>query len=444
MTRLLSVLLVLVLVTSNVSKWYLDLGPRLSFYVPLLLLFTGLLAIDSLRRPLVVPRPLRVLAGLKVLLVMAMALTLPIVVLESRIPLALFSKGLANEFINAMGIIAVMFFAARLDSPARRRMRDWYLVAVGVSAVFTLAEGVAAYGFATDLDKLVTDYVPLWREDAPSIDEDIWGLSGRRFYRLSGLTGDPNLNAVMFLLAMPILYLRLQERFSLRLVALLLLSLAIIGQTLSNTAISIALLLLTILNFHHLRRAKKAVAVTFLGLVGAAAYMWMYEHAVMQEILRFKLDPSGTTATHIEIALEALNIWRHNPLGVGINGFAVYSWYYSAHNSYLQALVELGPVGLIAMTAGAVYCTRLGLRARNAVGFATVLAGSTLLLSAVGVDVLRRPEFQLVIHMLAAFAVLDARDVARARRQYPSGRTRAARAQGRPAAAFPVQSPVTP
>jgi hypothetical protein len=58
---------------------------------------------------------------------------------------------------------------------------------------------------------------------------------------------------------------------------------------------------------------------------------------------------------------------------------------------------------------------RIGLRTRNPLGLALVFSTVGVALSAVGHDVFRRIEFQLLLHALAALAVMDARDAAAAR-----------------------------
>ena len=77
-----------------------------------------------------------------------------------------------------------------------------------------------------------------------SIDEDMWGAFGRRFYRFSGLTGDPNLNAATFLMALSVIYHQSIGRSKLALTVLGIAAVTIIAQSLSLTIIPLLVLAL--------------------------------------------------------------------------------------------------------------------------------------------------------------------------------------------------------
>jgi hypothetical protein len=58
-------------------------------------------------------------------------------------------------------------------------------------------------------------------------------------------------------------------------------------------------------------------------------------------------EAESSTVERIDCWIEALSIWRSHPfIGVGLGQFGEYH-YLTAHNSYLLALAELGPLGLL-------------------------------------------------------------------------------------------------
>jgi hypothetical protein len=62
---------------------------------------------------------------------------------------------------------------------------------------------------------------------------------------------------------------------------------------------------------------------------------------------------------------EALSMWRDNPfMGVGKGQFTE-NYYLTAHNSFLLALAELGPIGLLLFTAALYYAVKITLQAQS-------------------------------------------------------------------------------
>lgn len=62
---------------------------------------------------------------------------------------------------------------------------------------------------------------------------------------------------------------------------------------------------------------------------------------------------------------EALSMWRDNPfMGVGKGQFTE-NYYLTAHNSFLLALAELGPIGLLLFSAALYYAVKVTLQAQS-------------------------------------------------------------------------------
>ncbi|MDO8836192.1 MAG: O-antigen ligase family protein [Vicinamibacterales bacterium] len=398
-----------VLVTANVSKWFLDLGMRVPFHLPLLAILTLLVAMQVGLRRWSFPKPLFMLAVIKCAPVVAIVMTIPVMMVERQSDLWMFTKGLIHECIGTAGIIAILVFVASMDADERKRAVTLYLAAIALCSTFTVAEAIGAYGLGIDLDRIVTAFVPLWSGDPPSIDEDTWGFGGRMFYRFSGLTADPNLNAITFLLAIPILYAQEHRRWAVLRAGLAAVWFLIIFSSVSTTAVPLALVMVLALSAQHIRRSKRLVAVTVVSLFAVIAYFWNLESEAITHIIGIKLDPSGSLSSHLTIAGNSLALWLQHPMGVGPNNFAVYSSDFSTHNSYLGVLVETGPLGVVAIVAPFVYGLIICRRARTKLASAVALSLAALALSGMGHDVARRFEFQLVLFFLLAVVSMDSR-----------------------------------
>ncbi|WP_347261673.1 O-antigen ligase family protein [Rudaea sp.] len=126
--------------------------------------------------------------------------------------------------------------------------------------------------------------------------------------------------------------------------------------TYSRQSYFIALLGLTVLLLR--RNIVFAVVIGFV-LVSLAGYL---PDSVTQRVTETQqIGKTGeeevdeSTASRWEIWAGAMEIWRANPMGVGLNRFkdeiGNYSRYkhYDAHNFYVLTLTELGPQGLFAL-----------------------------------------------------------------------------------------------
>lgn len=425
MKTLLVHLLFVLFLAANTSKWYGSFGLRLNYYVPVLLLWVVLALFHLSRRRLLVPREIRTLILLKLAFVASFVLTVPVVLLsgESEL-LETFVLGLIANGINVVGIIVCLLVVTQLKASERARVADLYLLAIGFCAAYTVAQALGAYMGGVDLDRIVGEALPLTSQEVTSIEEEVWGTMGRRFYRFSGLTGDPNLNATTFLMALPVIYHQSLGRPKLPFAILGLTAIAIIVQSISNTVMPIMLLVLLLLTYRYRKASRALTWLTVAGVLLVGGLVWSRASDVITHIAIVKFGSYGTTSAHIRIATDALRLWTEHPFGVGLNGFAVYSPDFSTHNSYLQNLVELGPVGLLVSVATVLYALRVSISARSGFGFVALLVVGGLALSAVGHDVLRRFELELVAYLWVGFAVMERRERKQAATHVPQGVTR--------------------
>lgn len=126
--------------------------------------------------------------------------------------------------------------------------------------------------------------------------------------------------------------------------------------TYSRQSYFIALLGLTVLL---LRRNVVLAVVIGVSLVSLAGYL---PESVTQRVAETEqhgkhgeAEVDESTASRWEIWAGAMEMWKANPLGVGLNRFKTeignYSSFkhYDAHNFYVLTLAELGPQGLFAL-----------------------------------------------------------------------------------------------
>ena len=428
MRKFLLYFLFVIFLTVNINKWYVTVGSGVRIYYNHVALLVWLgLAIPYLQGVrFLIPSGIKLLFLVKILFFGVVMLGFP--TLESGFSspaLTTYVKAVVVATLEGTGLLLMLLFVVHLPSTERRTVVNLYLAAIAVTLTVTLLQGWAIYQWNIDLDRVIGAHLPFWNGSVRSMDEEVFGLASGTYYRLSGLTGDPNLNGMIFLLALPVLFFRTFERGSLIMVVMLVLLLGAILLTVSNTVILLTppVLLMLILRYRNRSRwIKLGAGLAFAGL--GVAFLIRYG-AEIQETLSFKLDldKHGTASSHVSLAIEALAVWREHPFGVGANSYPRYSPEYSVHNSYLQTLVELGPQGLLLSLSWILVCLGLCWRAREGFGYAVLVAVGALAVGANGHDFLNRFEFQLVLNLFVAIAVLNHCDLLASRRSAPAPST---------------------
>lgn len=415
MKTLLLRLLLLVLLCANVSKWYVSNGAGFRLYYHHL----ALLAWLALGLPyLLGVRRLQVPWGLKLLLlfvglrVAAVIQAVPVLLPSWHSPEAItYFKAVAVSGLEAFGIIVILLFATRLNPGERHQALRGFLAVICVCLAYTFLQAWAIYVHRVDLDVLIAHRLPFWDRESPGIVRQVFGLASGTYYRLTGLTGDPNLNGTVFLVALPFVFYRAVHQRSLRLGALVVILAFAVLLTVSNTAILLALPILILMCLRHWAHTRWLVLAATAVAILAASFLLQRHGAAIEETINFKLATrDGTASSHFAIARQALEVWWRHPFGVGANSYPLYSAEYSAHNSYLQLLVEQGPAGLLVLLAWAGHCLNVCWRSRGGLSFATALALFGLLCASLGHDLLTRFEFQLPLNLFVAFVLLNERD----------------------------------
>jgi hypothetical protein len=316
-----------------------------------------------------------------------------------------------NESIKVAGIVLILLFATRLDRNELRWVMRLYLAAIGVCVLYSCSQTAAAYVWNVDLDQIAMQQLPRWVMEPVSMERNVVGVSfgTLKLYRLSGLSGDPNLNAITLVMALPIMFVLAEGRGSAPVFLLILGSIVFVGLSLSNAGAGVAVVVLAVSSVGYLKRRGWLIVATWISVFAVATYLWMNEAEVLREVLEFKLDPFGTIASHGDIAAAAIDVWLKHPFGVGLNGFAVYSEAFSAHNSYLGLLAELGPIGVLVTLATLGFCAKTCVATGSDLGRAGALSIAAMALSGLGLDVLHRFEFEVVMCLVFAVAVEEGR-----------------------------------
>jgi O-antigen ligase len=409
MKKLLILGLFPVFLLSFVSKWYVDLGFRIPYYLLIAAPWCALALPGIFRRKIIVPAGLQLLIFLKCAYLAAIALSF-LVLFDGPDPAARqqFTKGFVMAGVDTLIITTILLYLTKLAHPERARVLRLYLGAVACHMVFMVAEAVGMYLFEIDIDILISERIPFWSQSVVTMAQDRFYLVAiGTIYRLSGLTGDPNIAGVSLALALPVISYCYTLKPRVSFVVLALSTLLLIMSTVSNTAIPIAGMLLLALSTRYWRRQKLLVAGIAVPLAIAAIWVIKKQAEALDELVAFKLAGDGTAYTHLTIAKDAMNLWFQHPMGLGLNNFALHSEHISSHNSYVQTVVELGVIGLTATLAWICAGLWLSYQSANAIGTAAMLTLASLAIASNGHDLLFRFEFQLIANVLVAMAIME-------------------------------------
>lgn len=410
MKKLLILGLFPVFLLSFVSKWYIDLGFRIPYYLPVAALWALLVLPSLCGRRTVIPDGLQLLIFSKFTYLAALALSfLALVDVSDSVAQVQFAKGLVMAVIDTLLITAILLFLTKLSWLERVRVLRLYVVAVTCLMAFMVTEALGMYIFRFDINEYISNVIPFWTGSVVSISDDMFAIEPLGvIYRLTGFTGDPNVTGTILALVLPLVFYchTLRPRVSDTVFILSLLLLII--STVSNTAIAIAGLLLLLQSSYYWNRRKLLVAGIAVSLVLGVLFAMKKEPEALHDLVSFKLSAEGGTAsTHLTIAKDALEVWRQHPMGLGFNNFALHSEDISTHNSYVQSVVELGVIGLTTTFVWIGTGLWLSYRSGNAVGMVAMLTLGSLGIAANGHDLLFRFEFQLFANMLVAMAILE-------------------------------------
>ena len=409
MRRFVLLLTAIVLILANLSKWYLRFGIRVEYHYFPYVLWLLLLPLFYRWRSGPRSREVRWLTALQAALFGAISLSL-LGALSNGQPAApeQFLKGYLSAAHTVLGVIVGMAVVAQLDGAERRRLLDLYLLGVGLMVCYSAVQIIANVLVGLDIDLEIGKRLPQGARLVASILDDRIGVpGGGAAIRLTGFTSEPNLHGVIMAASLPVIWLRARER-SIWLMAPLLVGVVLsLAGTVSLTAFSVGLPVFVLLGLFGLGRTRTRVLalLSVLGLAAISTSIWLKYGAEIMFLYKVKTAATGTTQAHAGFAARSLEVWLQHPMGVGLNGLPLFFPNRAAsHNSYIQVLAELGPLGLLVLASIVLSWIWIGLRARNPVGTALLVSASVVGFAALGHDLAVRFEFQLLLGMLAAMA----------------------------------------
>lgn len=240
------------------------------------------------------------------------------------------------------------FFLIVATTDSLKRLRIVALIFVLLGFYYTV-RGVAAYHFGIDQDRFaMIQTVETGNELQPR----------RSFLRTrgSGFLADPNDLAQNYLICLPFLGLLWKKRQTARNFLLVILPAGILLYSLYLTGSRGALVGLFVIIALALRSK-----MGFLGPITSAAFTGFLFIIVGFGGGRAVSASGGTGGGRLEIWSEALNIFKGAPLfGVGYDAITDYM-HYTAHNSFLLCVTELGVTGYFFWLA-LLITTLIGLR----------------------------------------------------------------------------------
>ncbi|MBM4194065.1 MAG: hypothetical protein FJ202_06770, partial [Gemmatimonadetes bacterium] len=245
----------LVMLFSNITAWYFRIGIRVGYYVVPLMLWLAAVSLHLLSSRLTVPRSISSLIVLRGLWMACIVLTAPLVLLDqSPEAFEILGKGAAEELVISIALTLMMLLVTQLDGVQRRRLLDLYLLGAALLAFLSLAQVVGPVVFGFDVDAWVSSVLRQGSRPAVSLAEDSMGILGATLFRMRGTTSDPNVNGLIFALALPVVYLRARERSAVGMTLLMVLFATVIVGTISTTMISAATLTIAAMTARSLAR----------------------------------------------------------------------------------------------------------------------------------------------------------------------------------------------
>lgn len=352
MRRILYVLVILIVLSATL-KWFLYFSFKVNFYEVLMILF---IAFFSLRNYNIWSFKLKqelkayilflwgwfFLAGLSGFGV--------IVYPQGADAYSFYLKGLLQLFVHTCFFTFFIFYLSSINSDKRNRLVSWFLAAVVISSIYGFAQLFLIKRYGIDIDKNIARFIGMRLANGEYLNFSRYAYG--YLYRINGITSDPSVHAVYTIMALPLFLLRYITKSRVKYLILILILLVSLVLTMSGSAsvgFLFSLLALLVLRLRNIKISQLTLLL-FLSIILISLYSSYEEN--FQYYARIRFDPHGTIATHMDIAINSLEIGIKYPLGVGYNNFSIayenqYSISgYNPHNSWLGYFVQTGFIGV--------------------------------------------------------------------------------------------------
>jgi len=370
--RLLKGMLAAIALLSVFPKFVVNLGVNIR---PHEFLFPPFIAIGFLHffihRPKV-PRPLFVFLCFKwgffsLAVFSASNLILP----SASYSLAQFWKGITSLLADTSVLSIAMLLLVTMTAGERHKILRVLLGAVILSSLYGLVQLVAMLLAGFDIDAAIAARLPIFSGIGPGLSRYAVGT----FYRFTGLTGDPNVQASFMIALLSYGFVSWLYSRSWR-AAFLLGSVSVMMiLTMSNSGIIGLIVSLTVASLLFAKRIRlEHLLMAGIIMLLLSPLVFTYFDAIIHFVgNRTNLD--GSIASHLQIALQALRMWWQQTSGCGYNNFSVsFGLMYpestgmNPHNNFISVLCELGMPGLIMLLTTLGYAIAQAFLRRNASG----------------------------------------------------------------------------
>jgi len=260
-------------------------------------------------------------------------------------------KGLLQLFVYFVFFTFLIFYLCSISPKKRQTLLNWFLVGVVISSIFGFTQLVLIIRYGIDIDENVSRLLSMSNNTGGFINFARYTYGN--FYRLNGITGDPNVHASYSLTALPLfLFMYLENKSIKHLILFLIVFISLIlSMSVSGlVGFAFSFLILVILCMRYIKFSY-FILFSFLFIILLLFYLPYNEQ--VGYFLKVKTSPEGTGKSHFDIAVNSLKIGMKYPLGVGYNNFSIAyeNQYgisgYNPHNTWIGYFVQMGFIGFL-------------------------------------------------------------------------------------------------
>jgi len=340
---------------------------------------------------------------LKVIWFLYVAFIIPIFISLLFVPSGTSQRSYLNGLISFIAIyIPIIIMLSAINSAGTKQKSKYikiYVYVIIFLAFYSILETLLFQFTTINLNIEMSRFFHF----TGSMDEynyDKFGLGGIVFYRSSGITGDPSIAGLIYLIGLIICIRHFKKKGILSLILIISIIL-----TYSTSIMFLTMIYLSTLIFKS-ARGRGVFIIIFIGTILIVGFVSQRE--MITALINYRFSLSGSAENHLQINIKTLKILYDHPMGVGYKTFGdLYPNIYSAHNSYLQVIVETGVIGLFffLMWLRYIFITIYKQKSEYSKTFIYILV--IICLSSFAHDMIFRFEFMFSILFLASIILGD-------------------------------------
>lgn len=386
------------------SKWFINVGVRIGYFIPVYYAIAVLLILT--------PRFFKWQANAYIIKAWAIKMAFLVPVILSIIPMLLnniagelYYKGIFFYCVLYLPLVLVLVYINNLSAEQGRVYLKLFFRAIVFILAFSFAEQILQYAIGFDLSGYISTIIPAGEGEISSIDDDKFGITGILFYRSSALSGDPSQAGLTFLFGYILAdkqseALGLKHKTRWKLVFFL-------GILITYSASIILTYVIYLLYkfFKDLSIKKIAITAVVILVIAFLAITYIQEGTVLYAILEYRFNPAGTASGHASLNKQVLDMSFSSPFGIGFNLLSIYApEIYSAHNSLLQVLVETGVLGVLFVLAWVAYVYFIARYKRSFLSETFCIVLLLSLISSMSHDIFSKFDVQFFLFFLLALS----------------------------------------